>query len=273
MVLKSDIGHADRHLCARFEDRVAEMPSQPAVGNDDTGWLSFANLDSAAGTLAAELVQRGIQPQTRVGVCVPRSPASVVAVLAVWKAGATYVPVETNASVDHTEAVLRHAAVELVLTTSDSAGPALSGFDLLFIDTVTQHADRDAGFPTVPASGEDIAWILYTSGSTGRPKGVMGPHRALTRRCAWMWKSYPFGPGEVSVQNTQLTVVDSYWELWGSLAQGVRVVLPPHDAFKDPDRLVDLLAAHHVTRICVVPSMLRALLDVVDSLGERLPKL
>jgi amino acid adenylation domain-containing protein len=205
----------------------------------------------------------------RIGIRLRRSPEAVVAVLAVWKIGATYVPVNPFASADHTEFVLRHAAVELVITTSDLASPPQS-FNLIFVDDLLEDGGSAASVSAIPIQGKDAAWILYTSGSTGRPKGVIGPHRALTSRCRWMWDAFPFEPGEVSVQNTHLTVVDSYWELWGSLAQGVPVVLPPHDAFRDPNRLVDILAAHRVTRICLVPSMLRAILDVVDALGERL---
>jgi len=80
--------------------------------------------------------------------------------------------------------------------------------------------------------------VIYTSGSTGAPKGVLGLHRAALNRFSWMWKTYPFSPGEKTCQKTSLSFVDSVWEIFGALLQGVPTVIIPDPVAKDPRLLV-----------------------------------
>jgi amino acid adenylation domain-containing protein len=127
--------------------------------------------------------------------------------------------------------------------------------------------------PAKAQSSEDLAYIIYTSGSTGRPKGVKGSHRAVINRLEWMWRKYPFYNGETCCQKTALGFVDSVCEIFGPLLAGVCSVIVPDNVLLDPHRFVDLLARHDVTRIVLVPSFLRTLLDLVPDLAARLPKL
>ena len=119
----------------------------------------------------------------------------------------------------------------------------------------------------------NLAYLIYTSGSTGRPKGVLACHRGTINRCAWMWEQYPFAEGEVSCQKTALSFVDSVWEIFGPLLHGIRTVIIRDDVLKDPDRLIPTLATQRVTRIVLVPSLLRAILDTCPDLQRRLPDL
>jgi amino acid adenylation domain-containing protein len=121
--------------------------------------------------------------------------------------------------------------------------------------------------------GDDTAYVLYTSGSTGTPKGVQGTHRACLNRFAWMWRAYPFQPGEVCCQKTNLGFVDSVWEIFGPLLAGVPNVIIPQETMRDPEELLTTLAREQVTRIVLVPSLLRMLLDHAPRLGERVPRL
>ena len=120
---------------------------------------------------------------------------------------------------------------------------------------------------------DDAVYVIYTSGSTGTPKGVIGLHRGAVNRLNWMWRAYPFKDGEVCCQKTYLSFVDSVWEIFGPLLQGVPTVIIPDDAVKDPHLLVESLAANHVSRIVLVPSLLRVLLDSFGDLQKRLPEL
>jgi amino acid adenylation domain-containing protein len=120
---------------------------------------------------------------------------------------------------------------------------------------------------------DDTAYVLYTSGSTGTPKGVQGTHRACLNRFAWMWRAYPFQPGEVCCQKTNLGFVDSVWEIFGPLLAGVPNVIIPQETMRDPEELLTMLAREQVTRIVLVPSLLRMLLDHAPRLGERVPRL
>jgi amino acid adenylation domain-containing protein len=122
-------------------------------------------------------------------------------------------------------------------------------------------------------NGEDPAYMLYTSGSTGTPKGVLGTHRAALNRFNWMWRTYPFAPGEVCCQKTTLSFVDSVWEIFGPLLQGVQTVIIPDGVVKDPQQFLQTLTTHSVTRIVLVPSLLRVLLDSATARKERVPAL
>jgi len=125
----------------------------------------------------------------------------------------------------------------------------------------------------VSTSSTQVAYIIYTSGSTGRPKGVQGTHRGALNRFAWMWKKYPFQAGEVCCQKTNLGFVDSIWEIFGPLLGGVPSVILSEEAVRDPELLVEELAREHVSRLVLVPSLLRALLEHAANLQERLPGL
>ena len=120
---------------------------------------------------------------------------------------------------------------------------------------------------------DNLGYIIYTSGSTGEPKGVLGLHRGAVNRFAWMWNSFPFQVGEICCQKTDLNFVDSVWELFGPLLKGVPVVIVPHDVVNDPIGLIDTSAYHGVTRITLVPSLLRVMLEVKEDIHNRLPGL
>ncbi len=127
--------------------------------------------------------------------------------------------------------------------------------------------------PTSGTSPDNAAYIIYTSGSTGWPKGAVGLHRSTMNCLAWMWKTYPFSINEVCCHKTSLSFVDSVWEIFGPLLQGVKTVLVPDGQEKDPHQLIDLLAAERVTRIVLVPSLLDAILRSEPEFIQRLKAL
>ncbi|MFY9560257.1 MAG: non-ribosomal peptide synthetase, partial [Terriglobales bacterium] len=107
----------------------------------------------------------------------------------------------------------------------------------------------------------------------GRPKGVEGTHRGAINRFWWMWERYPFQAGEVCCQKTNLGFVDSVWEIFGPLLAGVASVILPPETVLDPEELLQSLARHGVTRMVLVPSLMRALLEHAPDLGQRVPQL
>jgi amino acid adenylation domain-containing protein len=123
------------------------------------------------------------------------------------------------------------------------------------------------------ARPDDPAYVMYTSGSTGTPKGVIGTHRAKLNTFHWMWRQFPFRLGEVCCQKTPLSFADSVQEVFGPLLAGVALVIISDADLKDPERLVAALAARRVTRIILVPSLLRAVLDAVPNVATRIPHL
>src|SRR6185312_12569437 len=147
----------------------------------------------------------------------------------------------------------------------------LAGIDhVICIDSDGSRFDsQDTGDLPHTTTAADPAYVIYTSGSTGRPKGVVGLHRGAVNRFAWMWRAYPFAADDLCCHKTSLNFVDSLSEIFVPLLQGVPTVIVPDDAAKDPRRLIDLLAATGVTRLVLVPSLLRDIL-ALDDVSDRL---
>jgi amino acid adenylation domain-containing protein len=241
--------------------------------------VTYADLDRHSGHLADVLRQRGVGPETRVGVCMSRTPELVAALLAVLRAGGAYVPMDPGYPRDRLRYMLADSGAALLLADSAAADRlGECGVDVLLNDGAEQHASSEGTSLShsrtfALSHSSSLAYVVYTSGSTGTPKGVLGTHRGIVNRFAWMWSEYPFAADEVCCQKTSLAFVDSVWEVFGPLLAGVPSVLVPDEDARDPEALVALLSAHGVTRIVLVPSLLRALLDGHPDLGERCPRL
>lgn len=251
-------------LLDMFETRLRASNDCRAVGFGDC-WMTFQELDDAASSVAGHLVELGVAPGDFVALAVPRSITAVIGVLATWKAGAAYVPIDLAAPEQHRQSIMRDSRAVALIGGEEVSGAPLWSPPVRLLDIEPREPDP-RWRPDEPA------WVLYTSGSTGRPKGVVGSHRGSFNRCQWLWDTDPFDQDEVAVQNTGLTVVDSVWEIWAPLCAGVPLVVPPEDASRDVDQLIDVLASHGVTRVCLVPSLLRSLLDAHPDLGDRLPR-
>jgi amino acid adenylation domain-containing protein len=171
--------------------------------------------------------------------------------------------------------MLADSQASMVITTTHLAATlSTDHVKLVLLDADAEAIQRQPDTnPEVLTSPNDLAYTIYTSGSTGKPKGVAIEHRQILNRLAWMWDAYPFGPGEVACQKTALGFVDSLWELLGGLLQGNPTVIIPDGVVRDPQGLVKALAEHRVTRLWVVPSLLRAVLDSHSDLQRTLPAL
>jgi amino acid adenylation domain-containing protein len=210
-----------------------------------------------------------------VGLCLDRSLEQSVALMGVVKAGGVYLPLDPAYPRERLEYILGDARAAVLLTSDSYAGmfPGYGG-RVLRVD-----ADRDLiarggeGAPDVRTTPANLFHVVYTSGSTGRPKGVAATHRQALNRLAWNWEAMPFKAGEVNCQKTALSFADSLWEIFGPLLRGVTSVVIPDRVLKDPFAFVRALAAGRVTRLLLVPSLLRVMLDTHPDLQERLPSL
>jgi amino acid adenylation domain-containing protein len=275
---KSHADYPNRCIHELFEAQAARTPDAVALVFEDKQ-LTYRELNRRANQLAHYLRKRGVGPESLVGVCLERSLELVVGLLGILKAGGAYVPLDPGYPPERLAFMLEDAQVPWLLTEQRLWDKMNVGQDAILSHIVRLDADWEAiaeESEQNPASGvtaDNLAYVIYTSGSTGRPKGVLGLHRGAVNRFAWMWDAYPFEAGEVCCQRTSLNFVDSVWEIWGPLLQGVRTVLVPDEALKDAEQLVQTLAAHHVTRIVLVPSLLRVILDTFADIRSRLPEL
>jgi amino acid adenylation domain-containing protein len=257
-----------------FEVQVARSANLIAVRSDDRH-LTYQQLNDEANCFSHYLRRRGVQPQDRVGVAVERSADAIVALLAVMKTGASYVPIDPAYPKQRIDFMLKDSGAR-VLITHDRLRMRLSEFggQTVFMDRDRASILAESRLnPRLSLDCRSPAYVIYTSGSTGNPKGVLGTHRASMNRFAWMWKTYPFSAGEVCAQRTSLSFVDSIAEIFGPLLQGVSIFVMPDEAVIDSDELVRQLASHHITRIVVVPSQLGAILDGCPHSGTWLPTL
>ncbi|UUL82312.1 non-ribosomal peptide synthetase [Sphingomonas qomolangmaensis] len=263
--------YPDKTLHQLFEEQAAATPEATALIHHGAT-TSYAALDAHANRIAHVLRQRGVGPGHRVGIAMHRSPALVAALLATLKTGAAYVPLDPDYPAARLGYMTRSASITIILT--DARSYQCFDAQAQWID-VDGRLVADQPDSTLPPRGSpgDPAYIVFTSGSTGTPNGVIGLHRGAINRCNWMWRRFPFAAHEVSALKTSTNFVDSIWELFGPLLKGIPSVIFDRDDVIDIARFVQALGAARVTRIVLVPSLLRAMLDADPDLAVRLPAL
>ena len=175
--------------------------------------------------MAHLLAGEGVGPGQRVALVLPRSAEAIVAMLAVVKTGAAYVPIDPAAPAARMEFVLGDAAPVAAVTTAGLAD-RLGGRDLLVIDIDDPAVDRQPSTALPGPAPDDIAYLIYTSGTTGTPKGVAIPHRNVTRLLETLDADLELA-GQVWSQCHSLAFDFSVWEIWGALLYGGRLVVVP----------------------------------------------
>jgi amino acid adenylation domain-containing protein len=263
--------HRNTRIEELFAQQVAQTPHRIAL-IEDRSMVTYESLSKKANAIANQLTQLGLSQQQPVGVYMDRSIDAVVACLAALQANTPYVPLDVANPKHRLELIIQDAGCNVVLTHRQREKELPATVRVISLDEAIAPDDISIAAAEGRTS-KDLAYIIYTSGSTGRPKGVKGSHRAAINRFEWMWRTYPFRQGEKCCQKTALGFVDSVWETFGPLLAGVCTVIVPDDQLFDPYRFVSLLEKHEVTRIVLVPSLLRTLLDVVPNLASRLSKL
>ncbi|WP_225077577.1 amino acid adenylation domain-containing protein [Streptomyces sp. CoT10] len=256
-----------------FEERVRAHPEAVAAVHGERSW-TYGELNARANRLARALLERGLGREDVVAVVTERNLDWLAAVLAVFKAGGAYLPIEPHFPAGRIEATLARAGCRLVLTepgstgTLDEALAALPpGTEKLLIETAyaEEHADDDL---RVEVSPGQLAYIYFTSGSTGEPKGAMCEHAGMLNHLYAKIDDLGIGPGRVVAQTAPQCFDISLWQLLAALLVGGRTLLVEQDAVVDVERFVDTLVRGRVAVAQVVPSYL----EVVASYLERHPR-
>jgi amino acid adenylation domain-containing protein len=278
-----------RLLHEGFERARRRYPQHPAVICDERT-LTYRQLWDAATALAAGLIRDGAEPGDLVAVCADKGWRQVAATLAVLYAGCTYVPLPSGMPAQRAARVLRHAGVRHVLAdgrglatiTSLAAPEDAAPEDAAPEDAAPEDAAPEDAAPgwlltdlaqaltgdprgeAVPLRGrpDDVAYVIYTSGTTGEPKGVAIEHRAATNTIDDLLERFAFTASDRVLQMSSPGFDLSVFDIFGTLAVGGAVVMPPEDiGGPDPDAWVRAAAAHGVTVWNSVPALLEMALE------------
>jgi amino acid adenylation domain-containing protein len=259
-----------------FEDCAATYPDRTAVEEASGESITYGDLAALSSRLRDRLISRGVRPDDRVGIWMPKSIDAVVSILAILKTGAAYVPVDPTAPAARNSYILNDCTVSAVIAErrlGESAVWDRAKPELLFIDQaggglglrrMLQSLDTGAAFDRAEnhqSRPEDLAYILYTSGSTGKPKGVMLSHQNAVSFVNWCAEVFNPRPEDRFSSHAPLHFDLSVLDLFLSLSSGATVILIPEDLGKEPAKLAPFIAEKKITVWYSAPSILGLLVQ------------
>ncbi len=245
-----------------FEAWALRTPEAPAVRGPE-GSLSYAQLQRRAEALAASLLACGAGRGSVVGIRARPSLRFPVAVLAVLKAGAAWLPLDASIPPSRVVRLLRQAEATLVVGDAEllAALPAAVGTCLDLAEVGQQSATEMAPCTALPG---DLAYMIPTSGSTGDPKCVAVPHRAIVHHLAWRRQFMGIERSDRVLLAASISFDDAVWEMFDPLNAGGCLVLPPLTGPADMRSFARCIDEQKVTATCLVPSLLRVFLEALE---------
>jgi amino acid adenylation domain-containing protein/FkbH-like protein len=237
-----------------FEEQAARVPQAEALVWDG-GRLTYLQLLHRARHLAHRLASSGLRPAWPVGVCIPKGPEQVVAVLGILMAGGAYLPIDAALPEKRRHGIVEHAGVRHVVVEKNSTAqwpPSVQRHELdLDLETLAPAPLHTHTRDT------DLAYVIYTSGSTGRPKGVMIDHRGAVNTCLDVNERFGIGAGDRVLALSSLGFDLSVYDIFGILGAGGCIVMPRADDTYEPRHWVDLVNREHVTVWNSVPALMK----------------
>jgi amino acid adenylation domain-containing protein/thioester reductase-like protein len=239
----------------RFEQQAARSPDATAVVCEGTT-ITYRELNERANRLAGRLRTQGLRPDVLAGICLDRSPALIVAILGVLKAGGAYLPLDPAYPQQRIRFMIEDAGAPILITTEKHAAmlPEHSA-RVVLLDGATDDPVGDCPEnPDVTVHGGNLAYVIYTSGSTGRPKGVMVTHDNVARLFSAAAESLRYDERDVWTMFHSCAFDFSVWEILGALLYGGRLVIVPYDVSRSAENFYDLVCSERVTVLNQTPS-------------------
>jgi amino acid adenylation domain-containing protein len=243
-----------------FEAQARRTPAAPAVIADDEV-ISYSELDGQANRLAHHLLEQGAGVESRVAVCMRRSPALVVTLLAVLKAGAVYVPLDPAYPAERAVLMLTDSAATLLVTDASATSRPVPDHVRVVPYALDVTQNEPTTKPQTVLDSGNLAYVFFTSGSTGQPKAVMVSHRAIRNHTVWFQETFRLGERDRLLHKTPIGFDPSVTEFMAPLIAGAQLVLAPDHVHRDPASLVNTLIDREITVLQVVPTLLALLLD------------
>ncbi|KAF9168655.1 hypothetical protein BGX20_011251 [Mortierella sp. AD010] len=226
--------------------------------------ISYYDLNARANSLAHHLIDLGVKPDSLVAICVDRSIAMIIGLLAVLKAGGAYVPLDPTFASERLHDILVDASPSILL--ADKSGVDALGSSIPNSVVVTDPnvlLEKPATNPHVPGlKTSHLAYVIYTSGSTGKPKGVMVEHAQVTRLFDATADWYNFNTSDTWLMTHTFCFDASVWDIWGALNRGCKLVVVAYHIARSSEDLNSLINKHGVTVLHMTPSAFRPLITL-----------
>lgn len=247
-----------------FRQQAEALPSHTAIEYAGES-LTYRELDSLSDRLAAWLTGHGVKPGEVVGLCFPRGIDMVVAVLGILKAGAAYLPIDSDHPAPRIDYIVEHSRVTVVVAAAQLADRFDRDGLTLVAHEPSAFADSvPAGWAPVAVSEDAPAYVIYTSGTTGQPHGVVVQHGNVDRLFRETQSWFGFSEADVWTVFHSIAFDFSVWELWGALLHGGKAVIVPYATARTPERFYQLVVDEAVTILSQTPTAFRSF-DAADA--------
>ncbi|HFC12996.1 MAG TPA: amino acid adenylation domain-containing protein, partial [Anaerolineae bacterium] len=251
---------SDHAIAQVFEQQVERDPTAPALVFAGVQ-LSYGEMNARANQLAHKLIQLGISAETIIPIYLDRSFDPIIAMLAINKAGGSYLPLDSNMPTERIRYMLADCAAEIVITNSQlKAQLPPTEAKLVLLDGAWQQTlDTPTHTPPVHARADSVAYVMYTSGSTGRPKGVRVTQQGvirLVKNTTYM----TFAPSDRVLQIGTLTFDASTWEIWSALLNGASLYIYPSTP-PDLALLARFIEEQQLTNVLLTAGLFHQIVD------------
>lgn len=242
----------------QFEAQVTLHGTAIAL-EDNNQKLSYEQLNNQSNQLAHQLIKLGAKKHLSIAICMPRCMEMIIAILAILKTGAAYLPIDPDTPSKRITEILKQSHCTLLLSINSLILPLKPFSKILHWVTINEISATIAN-PNIQIEAQSLAYIIFTSGSTGKPKGVMLPHLALSHRLTWIQENFNIIPTDRIAQTIQFCFDPSLIEIFGALTQGATLVLAPKN-YQTPNEFASFIIEKKINAIALVPSSLRNLLQ------------
>ncbi|PHI36205.1 hypothetical protein CBQ28_15535 [Pseudoalteromonas sp. GCY] len=246
-----------------------KTPNKTAVCDDNSA-ITYRELDEQSDIVAMGIAARGIKPGSRVIISMSRGVELIVGILGILKAGAIYVPVDTNAPAQRVQYLLHNSGAEVIVT--DRAHSAnFENAVCVEIETLLAESSEPQSRVVHDVTPDSSAYIIYTSGSTGKPKGVVQSHNCVSSLISATRQQFQFDPSDVWSMTASYAFDASVWEIFGALLNGATLAIPTFEQVRDPQAFLDFSTRYKVTNWCLTVSLFRLVSDYMLTYN-RLPE-